>query len=315
MTIKLNRIYHPSYRTNDLEATEEFFRRVFGRHSLPRASLIMAGIIRQPEKYPSDYCTFTPLADVYFDSLDPQKYVWEGRQPYPSTSEPYLDGYGWAVESDMRELAETLRAHGIRLTDQWNNVVEGNEIPSASFKPTALFWTLQEDTGLRYEFYPVTSIQSYDPRALPGWELPDVSRDDPLAIRRSSHHTVLTANITRAKGFFVDVLGGEVVDESFNPAWHSQSTFVRLANDVHELAVIDPDSDVPTAGALRRRLPLDSYHAISFLVADLEKATRHLEASGVGLQWRSRTGIVTDPQTSIGVTWGFYSVPPFYIAG
>jgi catechol 2,3-dioxygenase-like lactoylglutathione lyase family enzyme len=311
MPISLNRIYHPSHRVDDLEATEDFFRRAFGRHSLPRASLVLAGIVKQPLEYPSDYCTFTPIADVFFDSIDPERYIWDGRQVYPSIKKSHLDGYGWAVDDGMQEIWDACQAAGIRLTDQWNNVVDGEEIPSASFKSTPLFWTLEDDTGLRYEFYPTSSILTYDHRAVPGWTLPGVRPDDPLGIQRSSHHTVLTTDLARAMKLFVEILGGEVIAKVENPAWKTQSTFVQLAGEVHELAVVGEGTREHISEDLDERLPLDSYYSISFLVEDLDKATAHLKSCGVDLQWESDAGVVTDPKTSIGVAWGFYANPPY----
>lgn len=311
MAISLNRIYHPSHRVTSIPEVEDFFRQAFGRHSLPRDSLIMAGVIKQPEDYPSDYCSFTPIADVYFDSIDPELYIWDGEQPYESITKSHLNGYGWAVDDGMQEIWDACQEAGIRLTDQWNNVISGAEIPTASFKATPLYWTLEDDTGLRYEFYPTTSIQSYDPRSLPGWELPPVSRDDPLSIKRSSHHTVLTTDLQRALKLFVEILPGEVIDETEDPALGTRSTFVRLVDDVHELALVGDGASGQVNRDLSERLPLDSYYGISFLVEDLDKAASHLESCGVGLQWRSETGLLTDPGTSIGVSWGFYSEPPY----
>jgi len=310
MTFKLGRIYHPSHRTPDLESVESFFRKVFGRHSLPRTSLIMAGLVRQPPEFPADYCAFTPISDLFFDSIVPQKYVWKGRQPYATVSKPYLDGYGWGVDEGMQELWDAFRARGIRLTDQWNNIVDSDVMPTASFNPSPLWWTLQNDTGLRYEFYPTSSITVYDHRTLRGWTTPPVSDFDPLAIIRTSHHTVLTNNLARALTFFVDILRGEIIDERVNPAWNSQSTFIRLGADVHEIAVPLP-SGSSAARALEERAPVDSYHSIGFHVANLDKVVATLNRSGIGIIYRSDKAVVADPVSAIGVPWGFYSELPF----
>jgi catechol 2,3-dioxygenase-like lactoylglutathione lyase family enzyme len=310
MTVRLGRIYHPSHRTPDLEPIERFFREVFGRHSLSRSSLIMAGLVKQAPEYPEDYCTFTPVADLFFDSIVPEKYVWDGKQPYASVSQPYLDGYGWAVDEGMQQIWDACQASGIRLTDQWNNVVEGPVMATASFKPTPLFWTLEDDTGLRYEFYPTDSITNYDHRSVPGWTLPPVSDLDPVSIIRTSHHTVLTNDMPRATKFFVDILGGEILDERENPVWNTRSTFIRIADDVHELAV-PIKAGSPAGEALAKRSPLDTYYSIGFHVADLDKVVRTLERNKVGTIYRSDTAVVTDPATAIGIPWGFYADLPF----
>ncbi len=310
MSFKLGRIYHPSHRTPDLEGVETFFKKVFGRHSLPRTSLIMAGLVKQPPNFPPDYCVFTPISDLFFDSIAPQKYIWEGRQPYPSITAPYLDGYGWGVDEGIQEIWDACRARGIRLTDQWNNIVVGPTMPSASFKATPLFWTLAEDTGLRYEFYPTESITNYDHRSLPGWTIPPVSDFDPVSIIRTSHHTVLTRDVDRALRLFVEILSGEVIDVRENPVWETRSTFVRLGSDVHEFAVPSRE-DSHAARDLALRAPLDSYYSIGFRVADLDRVRSTLAASSVGLLHDSETAVVTDPRTSIGVPWGFYAELPY----
>ena len=310
MTFKLGRIYHPSHRSPDLESVQTFFREVFGRHSLPRTSLIMAGQLKQPPEFPADYCSFTPISDLFFDSIVPQKYVWEGRQPYATVSEPYLDGYGWAVDEGMQALWDACQARGIRLTDQWNNIVDGPVMPTASFKKSSLFWTLQDDTGLRYEFYPTSSITVYDHRTLSGWSIPPVSDFDPVSIIRTSHHTVLTQNVLRALTLFVDILGGEIIDERMNAAWNSKSTFIRIGADVHELAV-PQGSDSPALRALAKRAPLDVYHSIGFHVADLDKVVATLKRNQIGVLYQSDTEVIANPVDAIGVPWGFYSELPF----
>lgn len=308
--IRINRIYHPSHRVLDIDEVERFFREVFGRHSLSRPSLIMAGLVRQPSDYPADYCTFTPIADLFFDSLRPDKYVWAGRQPYPSISEPHLDGYGWGLDDGMQEVWDRCRAAGIRVTDQWNNVVDGPEMATSSFKSTPLFWTLQDDTGLRYEFYPVSSITSYDHRSTPGWTIPPVSDFDPVSIIQTSHHTVLTQDVDRALRLFVEILCGEVIDIRENPVWETHSTFVRLGPDVHEFAV-PSRKDSHASRDLASRAPLDSYYSIGFRVADLDRVRSTLATRGVRLLYDSETAVITDPHTSIGVPWGFYTELPY----
>jgi len=310
MTFKLGRIYHPSHRTPDLESVEVFFRKVFGRHSLPRRSLIMAGLVKQPPEFPADYCAFTPISDLFFDSIEPNKYIWQGRQPYGNVSEPYLDGYGWGVDEGIQEVWDACRARGIRLTDQWNTIVDSHLMPTASFKPSPLWWTLQDDTGLRYEFYPSSSITVYDHRTASGWTIPQVSDFDPVSIIRTSHHTVLTNNLARALTLFVDILGGKIIDEGLNPAWNSKSTFIRLGEDVHEFAV-PLGTNSFAVRALDKRIPLDRYHSIGFHVADLDKVVATLGRNNIGIIYRSDTTVIADPTQAIGVPWGFYSELPF----
>ena len=76
--------------------------------------------------------------------------------------------------------------------------------------------------------------------------------------------------------------------------------------------MLSSSSQFPTR-ALRRSTtgsktaPNDSYHAITFKVADLDKVRRHLATVGVGLRSDTEMFVVTDPKTSMGVPWGFTS--------
>ena len=51
--------------------------------------------------------------------------------------------------------------------------------------------------------------------------------------------------------------------------------------------------------------PNDTYHSLTFQVADLDRAAEHLKSQGVGIRSRTEDTLVTDPETSIGVPWGF----------
>ena len=51
--------------------------------------------------------------------------------------------------------------------------------------------------------------------------------------------------------------------------------------------------------------PHDTYHSITWKVVDLDRTAEHLKSQGVGIRSRTADTLVTDPETSIGVPWGF----------
>ena len=133
---------------------------MFGRESRSRVSIFK----RRDPNYPQyliNYCTFTPIGEVFFDSIDPECLIIGDEQLYESIPEPHLNGFGWAVEG-IDELDKTLVANGFRSTDLSRHPADPRVCPVASFSTSKLFFTLPEDTGLRYEFYPRTCIQWYD---------------------------------------------------------------------------------------------------------------------------------------------------------
>jgi len=293
------RMFHPTIHAPDLAEAERWFARVFGCSSISLASM-MKGRPPNPD-YPSDYSTFTVVRDVFFDTVDPQRFVLSGIQRYPTVLAPRLKTTGWYVEGTA-ELVKELRALGIRSMNLLGEIPSGDALPSSPGAGSVTFFLVPEDTGMRYQVmrdgpFPI------DPRTAPGWTLPAVAENDPLGIERCSHHTILTSDPRRALALVVDALGGEVVHQGRNDELRANSTFVRIADAVLEYAV--PDASTPAHAELGATGPEDCYHAITWRVGDLDRVARHLSAEGVRIRSRSETTIVTAPETSFGIPWGF----------
>jgi hypothetical protein len=229
--------------------------------------------------------------------------VINGVQGYPSTSAPFLVGFGWGVQG-IDDLWTTMLENGIYSLDQRGTPWRQSEPPIASFSTMKLFYTDAESTGLRYEFLPTEGIAPADVRGDPNWTLPPVSKDDPLGIVRCSHHTVLTNQPLRAFNLMVKTLGGTVVNESRNEILKTKSVYVELAGDLFEYA--EPlEEGTPAMDNWRERAPLDSYHALTWQVVDLDRVARHLEKCNVRLRTRTEETIITEPHDALGIPWGF----------
>ncbi|MFK0109405.1 VOC family protein [Streptomyces sp. NPDC091217] len=290
-------MYHPSHHVTDLRDAERWFERVFGRPSTPLASM-MKDAPPQPGRR-TDYSTFTPISDVLFDTIDPKLYILDHVQRYPTVDRPHLKGFGWYVDG-IADLYRELRAHGFRIVSQYDEIAEGDAPPASG--PMPLFFTVAEDAGLRYEFVPRMPFP-LDPRVASDWVLPAVSDDDPLGIERCSHHTVLTDRPERALRLLTEVLGGTVIHEGRNELLGASSTYVHLADAVYEFAV--PGEGTDAYSDWQAAAPRDTYHALTWQVADLDRVERHLKAQGVGIRTRTDRAIIADPETGLGVPWGF----------
>ena len=287
-------LYHPSHHVTSLRHAEEFFERVFGRPSTPLSALGHTS----PE---SDYSTFTPIADVLFDSIDPQRYRVGGVQRYPSIDRPALKGLGWYVP-DTGALFRSLQERGFGVVDQLDRAARGDDPPTAAGSPMPLFFTTPEDAGLRYEFVPTFPFP-LDPRLEHGWTLPPESEHDPLGIVRCAHHTVLSSQPARALRLVVDVLGGEVVHEGHDEVLEATVTSVHLADAVLRVAV--PDGGSAAQAELRADEPNDRYHSLTWQVVDLDRVEGHLRSEGVGIAARTETTLVAEAGTALGIPWGF----------
>jgi catechol 2,3-dioxygenase-like lactoylglutathione lyase family enzyme len=290
-------MYHPSHHVPDLDEAEEFFARVFGRTS---ARLSTLSAPASPGKELPDYSTFTLIADVLFDCIDPRRYVLAGEQRYASVEQPTLRGMGWYVEG-LGSLFRALRSHGFTVVDQLDRVADGDEPPTAAGSPMPLCFTTPKAAGLRHELLPPIPFP-LDPRVQEGWQLAPPSDADPLGIVRCAHHTVLTADLARALRLSVDVFGGTVIARGRDEVLGADTTSVRLADSVLRYAVPDAGSE------LRAELEAtgeDSYHSLTWQVVDLDRVERHLRAEGVGVAARTDTLLVTEPDSSLGIPWGF----------
>lgn len=305
--------HHPSHFVSDLEGAQRFFASVFGRPSTPIRKVLERVAYVNPD-FPRDYSAFTVIADVFFDCLDPSRLVMAGEATSrlvlgPELLEvghplPHLEGIGFAVEGQA-EAYRALKRRGFTILNTFGEKQE-RALPTGPNDP-APFFTLREETGTLYEFYPA-GVFPADPRSEPGWVLPPVSDDDPLGIERCSHHTFLTDKPARATEILVDILGGEILSEGRNELLGASSTYLRIGDATLEFAV--PDHGTPAHQDWALDAPHDTYHSISWKVAELERAERHLEARGVSIRARSDDSIITDPTTSLGIPWGFSEVLP-----
>ncbi|KAL4861916.1 hypothetical protein BDV12DRAFT_203527 [Aspergillus spectabilis] len=307
MPYKICKLYHPSHRVPDLAVADRFFRTVFGLPSVWRSSLYTAPDPKYPT-YPTDYCIFTPLADVFFDCIDPQKYVVDGVQRYPTVATPQLNGLGWAVEGIQEIFAEIAQKRGLRCTDQANRLADPATCPEASFKNSKLFYTLAEDTGIRYEYYPASSVGSYDHRESPEWRLqPEVGKGS-LKIQFCAYHTILTTQLERALDLYVTLMGGTVLSTASNPVRGVQSTYVQLADAVFEIAVPETEESYASQHfADRENVSEDVYHALTFKVEDLSVVKAHLVGLGLRLLAEDASLLVLHPEDGLGIPWGFTS--------
>jgi catechol 2,3-dioxygenase-like lactoylglutathione lyase family enzyme len=294
-------VFHPTLHVPSLEASEEFFSRVFGRTStllevMPRSDT------PRPADAPKGYSTFTPINEVLIDSVNPSLHLTDGVQHFRSTDKPFLFNIGWWCD-DIDETFLLLRRNGIPVMTQFGTLVDNDETPKAEQGgDMKQFFTPPDQVGLRYQFIPWFPLH-VDHRSKPGWSLPPVSDADPLGIGRLSHHVVVTADPDRALRLLVDTLGGTVIHEGRDEARGISGPYVHLADAVFHFGV--PDAGTPAAAELASKLPADSYHAMTWKVVDLDRVARHLGSVGVKIARQTDDTIITDASTSLNLPWGF----------
>jgi catechol 2,3-dioxygenase-like lactoylglutathione lyase family enzyme len=292
-------MYHPSHHAPDLGEVADWFGRVLGARSRNIREQWGAS---PPSNYPTSYSIFTPIADVLFDTIAPDLYVLNGVQQYASVDKPHLKTIGWFAEG-AEETYRSLRRAGIGMVDQFGRPADGDDPPrSAGSGAMPIFFTTPEAAGLRHEFLPEFPFP-LDHRIAPGWKLEPPAPGDPVGIERSAYHTLLTANPQRALRTLVDALGGTVVHAGRDEVIGAAATYVFLGDSLLQVAVPDPGTAAYADWTTTN--PGDTYHSITWKVADLDRTAEHLKSQGVSIRSRTADTLVTDPETSIGVPWGF----------
>jgi hypothetical protein len=298
-SFRITRMYHPSFHAPDLGEVEAWFERVFGCHSTNISETFKG---RETGNYPTTYSTFTPIADVLMDTIAPTLYVLNGVQQYASVDKPHLKTIGWFAEGSA-EVYRSLRRAGIEMVDQFGKLAEGDDPPrSAGSGAMPIYFTTPESAGLRHEVLPDFPF-ALDHRNAPGWTLPPVSPDDSIGIERGAYHTLLTDNPQRALHTLVDALGGTVIHSGRDEVIGAAASYVFLGDSVIQIAV--PDQGTAAYADWTTTAPNDTYHSVTWKVIDLERTADHLKSQGVGIRAKTGDTLVTDPDTSIGVPWGF----------
>jgi hypothetical protein len=294
--------HHPSHFVPDLAEAEQFFKRVFGRDSLSIDEVLERVAYVNPD-FPRTYAAYTLIAEVFFDSLDPERLVFGGKKFSDVRHElPHLETLGWYVDGQA-EAYRALRSHGYTILNTIGQEQTG-AMPTGPNDP-APFFTVREETGMIYEFYPAM-VFPCDPRTEPEWVIPPASQGDPLGIECCSHHTFLTDQPERARTILGDILGGAIFHEGRDEMLGANSIYIQLGDSVLEFAT--PEPGTPAYEDWVVDAPNDTYHSITWKVGDLARAEEHLQAQAVQIAKRSDDAFVTAPATSLGIPWGFSNV-------
>lgn len=305
MTVRVTATFHPTLLVPDLDESRDWFERVFSRSTVSLAGNQYTDVIEANSPgAPTEYFFFVSLAEVQLDAHRPDLFVYKGVQHYPSVDQPRLHTTSWYVDG-LEELYHSLIADDYRVLRLHGSNPDAIP-PTARFSDDRILYFVDEaEVGLEYQIYdPRGGV--LDSRKKPEWSpsYSVIGPSDPLGLEFCSHHTVLTNQPERALRFVVDHLNGTMIHQGRSALFEADSTYVWLGDSVVEFA--HPTAEgTPEWKAWNDRAPLDTYYSITFKVPDVEKVAAHLTAQGVKHDRHHATGILTDPETSLGVAWGF----------
>jgi catechol 2,3-dioxygenase-like lactoylglutathione lyase family enzyme len=188
---------------------------------------------------------------------------------------------------DPQALIDHLTAQGQHLADYMGQPVTD---------PLGEIWTRPKQSPLVFEFFQPRDGMG-DPRYNdPAWS-PSYWRDEhPLGIQ-SAFYTCVTADSEAAVRFLVDGLLGSVVHEAVTP-YGTRSRFVQLSDEV----TIEVAQPVDRSSRAAADLAVGGmFHAVTFRVGDLDRATEHFEAHGVRTERVAPGHVAADPADTFGM--------------
>jgi catechol 2,3-dioxygenase-like lactoylglutathione lyase family enzyme len=271
----LPKVFHVSHVVDDLDAAVAWYEDVFSSRLWQRSELFGTSL------------ALLVVGDVVLMPMQPAS-------AFPTAPGRFRQRFGQRLHSlalyvdNPDDLISHLRSQGLRLTGS-----DGTELRN----PQDEIWTQPRETPILFEFFqPRTSMN--DPRLEEqDWSSTFWRDDHPLGITGACF-TVVTADPDAATRFFVEGLHGEVVHNGTVAAYGTSSAFVALSDEVM-IEVAEPlEADTAAGRDLAQRA---TFHAVTFQVADLERAAGHIESKGVRTDRPAPGHLLLEPEDCFGV--------------
>jgi catechol 2,3-dioxygenase-like lactoylglutathione lyase family enzyme len=188
---------------------------------------------------------------------------------------------------DPEALIDHLTAQGLHLLDYLGQPVTD---------PLGEIWTRPRESPLVFEFFQPREGMG-DPRYNdPEWSPSFWADEHPLGIQ-GAFYTCVTDDPEAAARLLVDGLLGSVVHQALTP-YGTQSTFVRLSDQV-TIEVAHPEDRSSRAAA--DLVAGGMFHAVTFRVGDLDRATRHFQSKGIRTEQVAPSHVAADPADTFGM--------------
>jgi len=237
--------------------------------------------------------------DFVLEIMEPSKRPGDAGSPIPrffARHGQHLHSFAWYVDdADMRPLMERMRSLGVRTLTPYNDADPD--------LPLKTFFTHPKDSFGQLEFQMrSTEPAAHDPHVDPDWAGASFWLDEhPLGIERTSHLTLVVSNLSRAMSFYADGLDA--------PAFHEEETADRAAAFCFVGSETVVELAEPRSGGSRLGLDLAAHgsipHAMTFKVADLAAAEKHVAGVGIGICERTDETVVLDPDDMDGAVVAF----------
>jgi catechol 2,3-dioxygenase-like lactoylglutathione lyase family enzyme len=256
------RVFHVSHVVDDLDAAVAWYEDIFSPRVWNRTELFGTSL------------ALLVVGDIVMMPMCPPPGVPTAPGRFKERFGQRLHSLALYVDQPVA-LIDHLRSQGLRLTGS-----DGRDLrdPNDEF------------------FQPRPSMD--DPRLEDkAWSSTYWREEHPLAIQAATY-TVVTGDLLAATQFFVDSLEGKVIEERTIAAYGTRSAFIALSDQV----VIEVAQPLDRESAARRDLAAGgAFHAVTFRVSDLGRATSHVEGHDVGVEQPGAGHVVLDPADCHGL--------------
>jgi catechol 2,3-dioxygenase-like lactoylglutathione lyase family enzyme len=281
---KIGKLFHLTHVVEDLDAVDRWYDEVFA----------VDRFYKGYEKAAKRHASLVVISDIV---MEPVQLATEVEGAAESPIGKFRARYGQHFHSiawyadDMEDAHARFDAAGFRLYD-----VKGRQVTTE--RPALAIWTHPKDTHALLEFAP-TGDYARDPRLKPDWS--DARwRTHPLGIERTSHVTVLFADLGDADAVYIDALDGRLIHEE-DVAGRRRSRYYALGEDTIVEAAQPLAADSPEGRELDRYG--EGVFEATFATTDLAGAAAFLEAKGqrVVADSDGAPKVVLEPDVAFGM--------------
>ena len=281
---KIGKLFHLTHVVEDLDAVDAWYDEIFA----------VERFYKGYEKAATRHASLLVISDIV---MEPVQLAYEVPGADQTPIGKFRTRYGQHYHSiawyadDVPDGLTRFDGAGIRLYD-----VKGRQVTPE--RPSTAIWTHPKDTHALLEFAP-TGDYARDPRLKP--DFTDARwRDHPLGLQRTSHVTVLFADLANADTVYRDALGGRLLHEE-DVAGRRRSRYYAIGEDSVVEAAQPLAADSPEGRELETHG--EGVFSATFATSDLAKATSFLESKGQRLvnDTDGAPSIVLEPDVAFGM--------------
>jgi catechol 2,3-dioxygenase-like lactoylglutathione lyase family enzyme len=283
---KIGKLFHLTHVVDSLRAVDKWYDDVFSGWRFYRGYMKAAG--RNASLVAISNCVLEPMQVAPVPGAEKLQ-VGKFHAKYGQ----HFHSIAWYVDS-VQATADQLNKHEVRMVDMVGRAVTDRVHGLA-------IWTHPKDSFGALEFAQVEDF-TIDGRFHPGWDGAFWRDRHPLQIERTSHVTVVVADLKKAIAFHQEVFGATLIHEEETPSQKKSAFFTFGEDNVVELAqplsTSSPEArDLEHAG--------EGAYAVTFKTRDLNRAADFLRSKNQRIEAVGSNSLMINREDSFGIGVGF----------